>query len=59
MSLKDARRVARRAHNAGLIVTIRGDRAACLARNPKLHRMAGDCVVVTDTGRFLWLDSLK
>jgi len=41
MSLKEARQIAKRVSRAGARVRIIMDKAACLARNPNMHKMAG------------------
>jgi len=54
MSLKQARRIAKRLHKAGRPCQILSDRAACLKHNPKMHRMNGGYVVRTAALSMVW-----
>ncbi len=55
MSLREARRIAKRETKAGRKVEIRDDRPACKRRRPDMHPMSGGEVVVdVATGEYIW-----
>ena len=46
MRIKEARKTVKQLRKAGILGTIKHDRAACLLHNPRMHTMGGDYIVV-------------